>query len=351
MALVMLKETGECYVDLPEAIFNLDYAGHYLRRVKSVGLTIPCVTGPYTGVNCTLTLLSSSVRRTTVTGGGYARTGPEDARFVDNFGAVQSIAASSAQNDSGLFELNFRDERYLPFEGAGAISQWRIQLAKEFRQFDYDTISDVVLHLRYTAREGGEALRAAATEALQTAVNEMVLAEGRKGLFRLFSLRREFPAEWHRFLHPPDPAAGQNIVHRLPIDLGLERFPFLFRERKITVKPVKLFFNLNDGFDYDDGAPLTFHLNKAGQAPSAATNFELAASPVDGLPFAQPPLAVGDVPQQLTLEIQEGELPAAAASDTTWRQTVSIGGVNHTRLKTDAIEDILMICEYSVSNP
>jgi hypothetical protein len=30
--------------------------------------------------------------------------------------------------------------------------------------FDYDTISDIILHLRYTAREGGEALRSAACQ-------------------------------------------------------------------------------------------------------------------------------------------------------------------------------------------
>jgi len=351
VALVMLKETGECYLDLPEAIFDLDYAGHYLRRIKSAGLTIPCITGPYTGVNCTLTLLSSSIRRTVGAAGGYARTGPDDTRFTDNFGAVQSIAVSSAQNDSGTFELSFRDERYLPFEGAGAISRWRIQLAKEFRQFDYNTISDVVLHVRYTAREGGDALRTAATNELQTAVNEMTLAEGRKGIFRLFSLKREFPVEWHRFLRPPDPTAGQGIIHRLLIDLGQKRFPFLFREKKITVRLVKLFFNLKPGFDYDDDTPLTFHFNKVGQNPSDATDFELATSPIAGLPFAQPLLAVGDVPQQLTLEIQESELPEAGASDTTWWQTVSIEGVDHTRLRNEAIEEIWVICEYSVSNP
>jgi hypothetical protein len=32
------------------------------------------------------------------------------------------IATSTAQNDAGVFEFNFRDERYMPFEGAGAIS-------------------------------------------------------------------------------------------------------------------------------------------------------------------------------------------------------------------------------------
>ena len=46
----------------PKPLFDLDYPGHYLRRLKSVSVTIPCVTGPYTSVNCTLTLIRSSVR-------------------------------------------------------------------------------------------------------------------------------------------------------------------------------------------------------------------------------------------------------------------------------------------------
>ena len=51
---------------------------------------------------------------------------------------ITSIAVSTGQNDSGVFELNFRDERYIPFEGAGAISKWRIELPGTFREFDYD---------------------------------------------------------------------------------------------------------------------------------------------------------------------------------------------------------------------
>ena len=58
LALIALKETGQCVIDLPEALFDTDYPGLYMRRIKSVSLTIPCVTGPYTSVNCTLTLLS-----------------------------------------------------------------------------------------------------------------------------------------------------------------------------------------------------------------------------------------------------------------------------------------------------
>ena len=78
------------------------------------------MTGPYASVNCTLTLLKSSIRKTPIVrDGGYAREDAEDDRFSDYFGSLQSIVTSSGQNDSGLFETNLRDERYLPFENSG----------------------------------------------------------------------------------------------------------------------------------------------------------------------------------------------------------------------------------------
>src|SRR5262249_20102486 len=62
MALIALKETGRCIVELPESLFDLDYPGHYMRRIKSFSVTIPAVVGPYTSINCTLTLLASKTR-------------------------------------------------------------------------------------------------------------------------------------------------------------------------------------------------------------------------------------------------------------------------------------------------
>ena len=56
-ALIELRTTGQCTVDLPEELFDLDGPGHYFRRLRSVAVSIPCVVGPYAGVNCTLTLL------------------------------------------------------------------------------------------------------------------------------------------------------------------------------------------------------------------------------------------------------------------------------------------------------
>ena len=85
-------------------------------------------------------------------------------RFVENNIPFKSIATSTAQNDSGVFELNFRDERYLPFEGARVISSWKLELNGKYAnpkdssktlnlaQFDYDSVSDIIIHIKYTAR-------------------------------------------------------------------------------------------------------------------------------------------------------------------------------------------------------
>ena len=111
--------------------------------------------GPYTTLSLTLSLPDNHIRTSNDTSGGTARTGVDDVRFTDYPGGVEKIVTSSAQNDDNLFELRLDDERYLPFENAGAISTWRLSLNNVVPQCDYSTIGDVVLHLRYTARDGG----------------------------------------------------------------------------------------------------------------------------------------------------------------------------------------------------
>jgi hypothetical protein len=236
-ALLQLRTLGRCTVFVPEELFDLDCPGHYFRRLKSVALSIPCVAGPYSSVNCTLTLLKSSIRRSTLIGDdGYARAGADDNRFSDHFGSLQSIVTSTGQNDSGLFETNLRDERFLPFEGSGAISEWQLELPADIRQFNYDTISDVILHFRYTAREGGMILRNAAVGNLKTGIEEAQTV----GSVRLFSVRHEFPSEWAKFKsgqmsnNPP-------LRPELSIDLREEHYPFWSRGKLEVIKQVDLY--------------------------------------------------------------------------------------------------------------
>ena len=230
LALLQLRTTGRCTVMLPEALFDMDGPGHYFRRIKTVAVSIPCVSGPYTSVNCTLTLLKSSIRKTQVLrDAAYAREDAEDDRFSDYFGSLQSIVTSSAQNDSGLFETNLRDERYLPFENSGVVSEWQLQLPAnpskgDPPQFDYNTISDVILHVRYTAREGGGLLRNGAI----AHVKDLIKAAQAIGSVRLFSVRHEFPSEWAQF-QSQTPTASQRF--ELKINLRPEHYPFWSKDR------------------------------------------------------------------------------------------------------------------------
>ncbi len=225
LALLQLRETGTCEFALPEVLFDMDHPGHYMRRIKSVALSVPCVVGPYTSLNCTLRLVEHKFRTSTIAKdkNDYPeKTDETDERFSTVNVPITSIAVSTGQNDSGVFDLNFRDERYIPFEGAGAISRWRLELPDQFRQFDYDTITDVIMHLRYTAVEGGDKLKRPAADSVQAYIKGVVQLRREEGLFAAFDLKHDFSSEWYRAMQPPAGATERVLTlnalnERLPI--------------------------------------------------------------------------------------------------------------------------------------
>ena len=250
LALIELRETGKCYVSLPEELFDLDFQGHYLRRIKSVSVSIPCIAGPYTTVNCSLRLLKNAFRiNTSMNKGNYEKDGIDDPRFHSSNVPVTSIATSKGQNDAGMFEFNFRDERYLPFEGAGAISDWQIELTteKDLRQFDYSTISDVILHLNYRARENGGPFKNKAGEYIKNFImNAFEPPLTDQPLMRMFSMKHEFSTEWHKFLHP-SVEGGEQVLN---ITIGKERMPFFTQHRKINVMRIDVLARTTKAEDY-----------------------------------------------------------------------------------------------------
>ncbi len=211
-ALLELRETGTCTFSLPEGLFDLDYQGHTFRRIKSVSVSLPCVAGPYTTVNATLTLLNNTV--------------PE---FASGFEpTTKAIATSSGLNDAGMFEFNFRDERYLPFEGAGVVSEWELSLTEEtaLRQFDYETISDCIMHCHFTARDGGD--KAVAVERANEHIAQSSI---------LLDMKRDYGTQWHRFVTP----AVSEEERALSLRLEAVAFPYVAQNQSITIESLAVY--------------------------------------------------------------------------------------------------------------
>ncbi|WP_211441256.1 Tc toxin subunit A-related protein [Collimonas humicola] len=269
-----LKITGSCEIEIPEWMFDMDYPGQYMRRIKNVSLTIPCVTGPYTGVHCRLTLLSSRTRIdpclpcpvteccherprnhcgcSHAAHEHYALCG-DDRRAVRHYGAREAIATSSGRNDAGLFELNFHDERHLPFEFFGAVSCWRIEMPPENNYFDMDSLTDLVLHMNYTAREGGTSLRAAASDSARRKLpgNGWILID----------LRKDYPDAWELFQRrPPQHREGgrgaeQARERSMRLPLSRKLFPFLPSDPALRISKLAVLFELEERCDERDDCP------------------------------------------------------------------------------------------------
>lgn len=197
LALIELRETGRCEFEIPEVLFDMDYPGQYMRGIKSVSVSMPCIAGPYTGVNAKFSLLENKFRNTAIGAKTYEENTDEtDDRFSTYRIPINAVGTSTGQNDSGMFELNFKDERHLPFEGAGVVSKWRLELP-EIRHFDYATVTDVIVHIRYTANEGAERLKLNATKTVFKELENIKQQLNETGFHLALNMKHDMANEWH----------------------------------------------------------------------------------------------------------------------------------------------------------
>ncbi|MGA9671980.1 MAG: hypothetical protein WBQ94_22400, partial [Terracidiphilus sp.] len=334
LALVTLRETGACQISLDEALFEYDHPGQYFRRLRSVAITIPCVTGPYTGVNATLTLTNAMVR-TQAPGTSYQ---PQNASAPPNDPSVlvspiaaagtQTIATSNCQNDAGLFDVNLHDERWLPFEGQGAISTWNLTLDPRDNNFDFTTITDVVLHLRYTARGGGD----------QTAADNV-----RAGLKTLtppnprtimLSVQNTFPDWYYTFMNPAPAATAQTLT--LPLTNNV--FPYTnLAHGTAELQNLSMYVVLSVPSS-GNTIPATFSgsANPISLAPmpgqtTANTAIEALTAQVTFTPTVS-------APQTFTLTISSTDIPPGLAT--------KVNG--QTVLDPNKFKDVLLVLNYSI---
>lgn len=363
--LLELRGTGSCTLTIPELLLDRDYPGHYFRRIKSVAISIPAVTGSNAGVQCRLRLTEDRVRVSTYVpaavppAAGYPESSPgADDRFLYRYDAAQQIVTSHGREDTGLLDGGSGDPRYLPFEGRGAVSTWEIEIPQENNSFDLRTLADVQLHVRYTSRDGGSTLRTAASAAAAPAPDP----NDATGRLRLFSVRSEFADAWASFIEPEATATG----HTLEVDLLAEQFPIRLGDLTETLRVEQIIFGLVLDSAPNAGAatdlPVTVTAPNAvaiGDAGSPANDWEVPASDywAGGGPQMKPetgpslPLAVAILPIQRGGTTDDGlgvwtlELPSTSVDDL----PAPYWSGSPARLDPTRILDVVLLIEFSRS--
>ena len=300
-----LRYEGKCTIQIPELLFDLDYPGHYYRRIKSMSISIPAIVGPYSGVNATLRLLKSETRIKDNT--------DEQALSLDQMLNTDRIALSSGQSDSGLFELNYNDERYLPFELRGVVSTWELEFPGQLEQFDRTTISDVIFHMRYTARQGDETFGQNVREKIDKAYKGENPPEN---LAISLDIRRGFPALWQAFIS----SGKEEGIRELFLEITKDSFPYLLRPFSIRVKQVSLFCELTgapDANEPDKKLQLDIQAADASSQPVSLTRvmdaedrYFYLSDRLDLHPTGSDPKSTGlGVPGGLKIQAENGVLP------------------------------------------
>jgi hypothetical protein len=165
MAFVQLKTKRVCEFHFSEAFFDYDFQGHYNRQIKTVEVKLNAGKGKT--VNATLTQLKN---KTVLDPDPKAvkyllkPTGEQPTSIRTDWRPGQQIVLSHVgdyDDSNGMFETNLNDDRYLPFEGTGAVSSWRLELNGARGSYTVEELTDAEIILKYTARQGGEAFASA----------------------------------------------------------------------------------------------------------------------------------------------------------------------------------------------
>jgi hypothetical protein len=327
-----LLVNGFCYFTLPESLYDADYPGQYNRRLTRVSLTVVYPSpGKFDNIKSTLTMTSNQVRVKTDVGSGYPESPVgSDPRFIYNYAAnAQKIALGNGQDDPGLFintiANNIADQRYLPFENAGAISTWLLEMPQEYNEVDLSTVGDVIIHLYYTALEGGDDLKAA--------VQDYQTASAPTGGVKVFSAQNDFAAPlptianpypltpWQAFVAAP--AAGQDQM--LTLNISPLKFPTWTRGKTIHVTGLVL----------------------AAVSWPAATSFVVVpAAPLPTVPVVMTPVAAATEPNFAAGIIA---VPPTTMLGT-WIFEIQVQGAADFRsLNKNIIGDILVFITFTVS--
>ena len=212
-ALLRLQSTGSCIFSFSELLFDLDFPGQYCRKIESLTITVPAVIGPYQDLHGTLTQTGNTILLAPSEQAVLFLLGQETSTPVDgvlrlNWRCNQEIALSRAVDENGMASglSGAADDRYVPFEGTGAISNWILSLPKRNNAFNFDALTDVIMTLTYSAQSGGASFQAFVRQHLPTDYSGAVL----------INLAQQYSSAWYAFMNPQNGQENETLSFNLP---------------------------------------------------------------------------------------------------------------------------------------
>lgn len=222
LAFLTFKATGVCEFSLSEAMFDYDFPGHYLRLIKTMSITFDAGEGKY--LNAMLTQLSSKTVMEADAKAVKYLLDPRDQQPLSirsDWKVSQQIALShhdEYEKNNGMFELRFDTDHYLPFEGTGAVSTWRLELKGKHGHTLVKDLVDLVINVKFTAVSGGK-----------------VFADEVRGMLKPYptvhylDLNYDFHDEWLDFL--------DSDSDELSLDLSRALFPNMASGKILSIYP------------------------------------------------------------------------------------------------------------------
>lgn len=185
----LLLSTGnkESTFNLTKGLFKNEFDDNAYDKVtiKSISLSIPCITGPQISTNVKLK--------------------------INN----EEFITSTGINDSGIFEPGYSQARYMPFEylELGDSLTCTLSLNKD-SEFDITTIADVVLHINYYLEKSN------------TGTTQVATANTNNSKL-LMSWKHDFPLEWQKYKNP-----NISISPSFQSPLDSKYVPYKYRSKK-----------------------------------------------------------------------------------------------------------------------
>lgn len=318
------RETGVLPFETPMSLFDQDFPGHYLRRIKNVSTSLIALSPPG-GISVTLSKVGLTTQVVVNRNGGFEVLNLSRApEYIAR--SPESVALSSPREATGLFELTPQpQELLLPFEGLGVGASWEFRMPKPANQFDYSTIADVLITIDYTALDSSVYRQQVIQELDRTTSGD-----------RAFSFRNQFADQWFDLNNPDQTATPMTVTFET------RRADFPPNLEELGLKEVVFYFARAEGETVEINVEyLKFTEKQTGQTSEGSS-----AETQDGIIST----ASGKAPVDWDALVGKSlESPKSPIGE--WELALSNTEAIRAYFQDEEIEDILFVITYQGRTP